>query len=128
MYSNKVIEIFQNVKNVGIIKGANGTGIAGNACCGDIIKIFIKVENEKIVDAKFKTFGCVPSIVASEIATDLLKNKTVDEAKEITKQTILDEIGILPPEKIDCVSLAVKAVSETISDYYKKQEKHARNK
>ena len=128
MYSNKIIEIFQNVKNVGIIKGASGTGVAGNACCGDIIKIFIKVEDEKIVDAKFKTFGCIPSIVASEIATDMLKNKTIDEAKGITKQNILDEIGILLPEKIDCVSLAIKAISETVSDYYKKQEKLARKK
>ena len=128
MYSNKIIEIFQNVKNVGIIKGASGTGVAGNACCGDIIKIFIKVEDEKIVDAKFKTFGCIPSIVASEIATDMLKNKTIDEAKGITKQNILDEIGILPPEKIDCVSLAIKEISETVSDYYKKQEKLARKK
>lgn len=128
MYSNKVIEMFQNIKNSGIIKGASGVGIAGNPCCGDIIKIFIKVEDEQIVDAKFKTFGCAPAIVASEIAVNLLKNKTIDEAKEITKQDILDEIGILPPEKIDCVSLAVKAISETISDYYKKQEKLARKK
>ena len=128
MYSNKIIEMFQNIKNSGMIKGANGAGVAGNPCCGDIIKIFIKVEDEQIVDAKFKTFGCAPAIVASEIAVNLLIDKTIDEAKQITKQDILDEIGLLPPEKIDCVSLAVKAISETISDYYKKQEKLARKK
>ena len=128
MYSNKIIEMFQNIKNSGIIKGASGAGIAGNPCCGDIIKIFIKVEDDVIVDAKFKTFGCAPAIVASEIAVNLLIDKTLEEAQEITKQDILDEIGILPPEKIDCVSLAVKAISETISDYYKKQEKLARKK
>lgn len=128
MYSNKIIEMFQNIKNSGMIKGASGAGVAGNPCCGDIIKIFIKVEDEQIVDAKFKTFGCAPAIVASEIAVNLLIDKTIDEAKQITKQDILDEIGLLPPEKIDCVSLAVKAISETISDYYKKQEKLARKK
>lgn len=128
MYSNKIIEMFQNIKNSGMIKGASGAGVAGNPCCGDIIKIFIKVEDEQIVDAKFKTFGCAPAIVASEIAINLLIDKTIDEAKQITKQDILDEIGLLPPEKIDCVSLAVKAISETISDYYKKQEKLARKK
>lgn len=128
MYSNKIIEMFQNIKNSGIIKGASGAGVAGNPCCGDIIKIFIKVEDEQIVDAKFKTFGCAPAIVASEIAVNLLIDKTIDEAKDITKQDILDEIGLLPPEKIDCVALAVKAISETISDYYKKQEKNARKK
>ncbi len=128
MYSNKIIEMFQNIKNSGMIKGASGAGVAGNPCCGDIIKIFIKVEDERIVDAKFKTFGCAPAIVASEIAVNLLIDKTIDEAKQITKQDILDEIGLLPPEKIDCVSLAVKAISETISDYYKKQVKLARKK
>ena len=128
MYSNKIIEMFQNIKNSGMIKGASGAGVAGNPCCGDIIKILIKVEDEQIVDAKFKTFGCAPAIVASEIAVNLLIDKTIDEAKQITKQDILDEIGLLPPEKIDCVSLAVKAISETISDYYKKQEKLARKK
>ena len=128
MYSIKIIEMFQNIKNSGIIKGASGAGVAGNPCCGDIIKIFIKVEDEQIVDAKFKTFGCAPAIVASEIAVNLLIDKTIDEAKDITKQDILDEIGLLPPEKIDCVALAVKAISETISDYYKKQEKNARKK
>ena len=128
MYSNKIIEIFQNIKNSGMIKSASGVGVAGNPCCGDIIKIFIKVEEDEIVEAKFKTFGCAPAIVASEIAVNLLKNKTIDEAKQITKQNILDEIGILPPEKIDCVALAIKAISETISDYYKRQEKLARKK
>ena len=80
MYSNKIIEMFQNIKNSGMIKGASGAGVAGNPCCGDIIKIFIKVEDEQIVDAKFKTFGCAAAIATSSTATDMIIGMTVEEA------------------------------------------------
>lgn len=124
MYSKKVLEIFQNPKNAGGVKNADGIGKAVNSACGDIMKIYIKVdENEVIDEAKFKTFGCCAAIASSEVACNLLKGKTIDEAKEIAGKEILDELGELPSQKIHCGMLVEEAIKSTIEDYYDKKEK-----
>ncbi len=124
MYNEKVMKIFQHPKNTGEIRGASGIGTVGNAACGDIMKIFIKVdENEVIVDAKVKTFGCAAAIVSSDVAIDLIKGKTVDEALKVTNQDVLDVLGEMPAHKIHCSILAQEAIEEAVKDYRKKQLK-----
>jgi len=123
MYSKKVMDIFKEPKNVGIIKNASGVGQVGNAKCGDIMRIYLKVENGVILDAKFKTFGCVAAIVSTDIACDKLKGKTLDEALKITNEDILKEMGEVPTNKIHCSVLAKEGIEEAIKDYYKKLEK-----
>ena len=123
MYSKKVMDIFKEPKNAGIIKNASGVGQVGNAKCGDIMKIYLKVENNVIIDAKFKTFGCVAAIASTDIACDKLKGKTIDEALKITNADILKEMGEVPTNKIHCSVLAKEGIEEAIKDYYKKLEK-----
>ena len=123
MYSKKVLEIFKQPKNVGIIKNASGAGQVGNAKCGDIMKIYIKVENEVITDAKFKTFGCVAAIVSTDIACDKIKGLTIDEALNVTNEDILKEMGEVPTNKIHCSVLAKEGIEEAVKDYRKKLEK-----
>jgi len=123
MYSKKVMDIFKEPKNVGIIKNASGVGQVGNAKCGDIMKIYLKVENGVILDAKFKTFGCVAAIASTDIACDKLKGKTIDEALKITNEDILKEMGEVPTNKIHCSVLAKEGIEEAVKDYYKKLEK-----
>ncbi len=126
MYTKKVMNIFQNPKHVGVIRGADGVGQVGNAVCGDIMKITIKVEDNKIVDAKFKTFGCVAAIASSSVACGLIIGKTLEEAKALTNKQVLEVLGEVPANKIHCSVLAEEAINLAIEDYHKKQEKLAR--
>lgn len=122
MYTDKVMKRFQHPKNTGEIRGASGVGTVGNAACGDIMKIYLKVdENEVIIDAKVKTFGCAAAIVSSDVAVDLIKGKTIDEAMKVTNQDVLDVLGEMPSHKIHCSVLAQEAIAEAVKDYRKKQ-------
>jgi len=122
MYTDKVMKRFQHPKNTGEIRGASGVGTVGNAACGDIMKIYLKVdENEVIIDAKVKTFGCAAAIVSSDVAVDLIKGKTIDEAMKVTNQDVLDILGEMPSHKIHCSVLAQEAIAEAVKDYRKKQ-------
>lgn len=125
MYSEKVLDRFTNPRNSGQIKGADGVGEVGNPSCGDIMKVFLKVEDETIVDAKFKTFGCAAAISSSDVAMDLIKGKTIDEALSVTNKDVLNELGELPPVKIHCSVLAQEAIQSAVEDYRKKQIKKA---
>lgn len=125
MYSKEVLNRFTNPKNVGLIKGASGVGTVGNATCGDIIKVYIKIEDGKILDAKFKTFGCAAAIASSDVAMDLIKNKTIDEALKITNNDVMEELGELPEQKIHCSMMAQEAIAAAIADYRKKELKKA---
>lgn len=120
MYNDKVIEHFSNPKNVGEIEDASGVGLVGSETCGDIMKLFIKVENGIITDAKFKTFGCGAAIASSSVATEMIKGKTVDEALAITNKQVIEELGGLPPVKIHCSVLAEEALKAALEDYKKK--------
>jgi nitrogen fixation NifU-like protein len=121
MYNKKVMEIFLNPMNVGEIRGADGVGEVGNAACGDIMKMYLKVENEIIVDAKFKTFGCAAAIVSTSLATELVKGKTIEEALQVTNQQILDEMGDIPSQKIHCSVMAEEAIFSAVENYKKKK-------
>ena len=124
MYTDKVMKRFQHPKNTGEIRGASGVGTVGNAACGDIMKMYLKVdENEVIIDAKVKTFGCAAAIVSSDVAIDLIKGKTIDEAMKVTNQDVLDILGDMPSHKIHCSVLAQEAIAEAVKDYRKKQLK-----
>jgi nitrogen fixation NifU-like protein len=120
MYSERVIEEFSNPQNVGEIEDASGVGLVGSEACGDIMKLFIKVENGVIVDAKFKTFGCGAAIASSSVATQMIKGKTVDEALAITNKQVIEKLGGLPPVKIHCSVLAEEALKAALEDYKKK--------
>ncbi|MCL2147305.1 MAG: Fe-S cluster assembly scaffold protein NifU [Synergistaceae bacterium] len=117
MYSEKIMDHFQNPRNVGEIENADGVGQAGNPKCGDIMKISIKVENNVITDIKFKTFGCASAIASSSMATELVKGKTVDEAWELTNKAVADALDGLPPVKMHCSVLAEEAIHKAINDY-----------
>jgi nitrogen fixation NifU-like protein len=121
MYSDKVIDHFQNPRNVGEIENADGVGQAGNPKCGDIMKISIKIENNKITDIKFKTFGCASAIASSSMATELVKGKTIDEAWDLTNRAVAEALDGLPPVKMHCSVLAEEAIHEAINDYRVKQ-------
>lgn len=123
MYTEKVVEHFSNPKNVGVIENASGIGEAGNPICGDVMKIYLKIENEIIKDIKFKTYGCGAAIAASSVATELTKGRTVTDALKITNKMVIEELGGLPPIKIHCSVLAEEAIKTAIADYYKKQGK-----
>ena len=124
MYTDKVMDHFVNPRNVGEIDDASGVGQVGNAKCGDIMKIFIKVdENDVITDVKFKTFGCGAAIASSSMATELVKGKTVDEALQITNKMVIEALGGLPPVKLHCSVLAEEALHAAIQDYKDKLER-----
>ncbi len=124
MYTDKVMDHFVNPRNVGEIDDASGVGQVGNAKCGDIMKIFIKVdENDVITDVKFKTFGCGAAIASSSMATELVKGKTVDEALQITNKMVIEALGGLPPVKLHCSVLAEEALHAAIADYREKHPK-----
>ena len=116
IYTEKVMEHFQNPRNVGEIPDASGVGTVGNAACGDIMKIYIKVDNDRIVDAKFKTFGCGAAIATSSMCTEMVKGKTIAEALAITREQVADELGGLPPVKMHCSNLAADALRATIKE------------
>ena len=120
LYSEKVMDHFQNPRNVGKIENADGVGTVGNASCGDIMQIFLKIENEVIVDAKFKTFGCAAAIATSSTATEMVKGMTVEEALKLTNKKVVECLGGLPSQKIHCSVLAEEAIHSAIDDYYKK--------
>lgn len=122
MYTPEVMDHFTNPRNVGEIENASGSGTVGNAKCGDIMKMDIKVENGVIVDVKFKTFGCGAAIATSSKATELVKGKTIDEALTITNKMVADSLGGLPTVKIHCSVLAEEALHEAISDYKRRLE------
>ena len=121
MYSEKVMDHFTNPRNVGEIADADGVGTEGNPTCGDVMKISIKVENGKIVDAKFKTFGCGAAIAVSSMVTEMVKGKTLEEALAISKEAVANELGGLPPQKMHCSNLGADALKKAIENYRSKQ-------
>ncbi len=120
LYNDKVMETFQNPKNVGEIENYDGIGTVGNATCGDIMQITIKVENNRIADAKFKTFGCAAAVATSSTATEMIKGMTLDEALTVTNKKVIDYLGGLPAQKIHCSVLAEEAIKGAIDDYRSK--------
>ena len=118
MYSAKVMEHFANPHNVGEIPDANGVGEVGNPKCGDIMRMYLKIENNVIVDVKFLTFGCGAAIATSSMATDLIKGKTIDEALAVTNRQVVDALGGLPAHKLHCSVLAEESIKSAIKDYY----------
>ena len=121
MYSEKVMDHFQNPRNVGEIENASGVGTVGNAKCGDIMKMYLKIQNGVIEDAKFKTFGCGAAIATSSMATDMIKGSTVEDALKLSNQAVVDALDGLPASKIHCSVLAEQAVKAALTDYYQRQ-------
>ncbi|CCZ94596.1 feS cluster assembly scaffold protein NifU [Corallococcus sp. CAG:1435] len=122
MYNQKVLDAFAHPKNVGVIENADGEGTVGNATCGDIMKITLKIENDVIVDAKFQTFGCAAAIATSSTATQMVIGMTVDEALKLTNAKVVEELEGLPPQKIHCSVLAEEAIKKAIENYRDKQQ------
>lgn len=122
-YSEKVMEHFRNPRNVGEIPDASGIGTVGNPVCGDVLKLYIKVENDVIVDARFKTFGCGAAIATSSMVTEMVKGKTLGEALKISNRAVAEALGGLPPIKLHCSVLAEDALRSALKDYYKRQGK-----
>ena len=120
MYSEKVLDHFENPRNVGEIKDANAVGVVGNAKCGDIMKIYMDIDGDIIKDVKFKTFGCGAAIATSSMATEMVKGKTVKEALELTNKAVIEALDGLPPEKVHCSVLAEEAIHSAIDDYQKR--------
>ncbi|HCC68911.1 MAG TPA: Fe-S cluster assembly scaffold protein NifU [Nitrospiraceae bacterium] len=120
MYSELVLEHFTNPRNVGEIPDADGIGTEGNPVCGDAMRIYIKVKDGRISDAKFKTFGCGAAIAVSSMVTEMIKGKTIDEALEISKETVAQALGGLPPQKMHCSNIGAKALHKAIEDYKQK--------
>ena len=121
IYTDKVMDHFQNPRNVGEIKNADGVGEVGNPVCGDIMKIFIKVKDKKIADIKFQTFGCGAAIATSSMITELVKGKTLEEAEKISNQTVAKALDGLPPIKMHCSNLAADALKKAIENYRNKK-------
>ena len=120
MYSDKVMDHFNNPRNLGEIEDADGIGQVGNAKCGDIMKMYIKVDNGVITDVKFKTFGCGAAIATSSMATELIKVKTLKEALNLNNKDVVDKLGGLPPQKIHCSVLAKESIESAVKDYCEK--------
>ena len=119
-YSEKVMDHFMNPRNVGEIENADGVGMVGNAKCGDIMKMYLKIEDDVIVDCKFKTFGCGAAIATSSMATELIKGKTIEQALALTNNAVVEALEGLPAVKVHCSVLAEEAVKSALADYYKK--------
>ena len=120
LYSDEVMDHFRNPRNVGVIEDADGVGEVGNAKCGDIMKIYLKIENDTIVDVKFETFGCGSAIASSSMATELIKGKPVSEALELTNKAVVEALDGLPAHKLHCSVLAEEAIKAALKDYYDK--------
>jgi len=123
MYTEKVMEHFTNPRNVGVIEDADGVGEVGNVKCGDIMKIYLKIEDEVITDVKFKTFGCGSAVASSSVATELIKGKTVKEALNLSNKEVVTELGGLPAVKVHCSVLAEEAIKAAVYDYAQKTGK-----
>ena len=121
LYSEKVMDHFQNPRNLGKMDDADGIGEVGNATCGDIMKIYIKVEDDIITDVKFNTFGCGSAIATSSMATEMIKGKPIKEALELSNKAVVEALDGLPANKIHCSVLAEEAVKAAVSDYYEKK-------
>ncbi|MFQ6110200.1 MAG: Fe-S cluster assembly scaffold protein NifU [Candidatus Aminicenantales bacterium] len=120
-YSEKVMEHFNNPRNMGKIKNPDGIGNVGNPVCGDIMNLYIRVNNDRIVDAKFKAFGCGAAIATSSMVTEIVKGKTIEEALKISNRTVAEALDGLPPVKMHCSVLAEEALQSAIDDYFKKK-------
>ena len=121
LYSEKVMDHFQHPRNVGIIENADGIGEVGNAKCGDIMKIYLKIDDDKISDVKFETFGCGSAIASSSMATELIKGKPLSQALELTNKAVAEALDGLPAYKMHCSVLAEEAIKAAIADYYTRQ-------
>ena len=122
LYSEKVMEHFRNPRNVGEMEDPDGTGHVGNPICGDIMELYIKIKDDIITDAKFKTFGCGAAIATSSMVTEMVIGKTIDEALEISNKTVAEALGGLPAAKMHCSVLAEDALRSAIDDYHSKQQ------
>ncbi|HME45022.1 MAG TPA: Fe-S cluster assembly scaffold protein NifU [Syntrophorhabdales bacterium] len=120
-YSDKVMDHFMHPRNMGEIEDASGVGEVGNPACGDVMRLYLKIEDGKIVDAKFKTFGCGAAIASSSMTTELIKGKSIDEALKLSNQAVSEALGGLPPAKQHCSVLAEEALQAALEDYKKKQ-------
>lgn len=123
LYSDKVMEHFMHPRNVGVIENADGVGEVGNAKCGDIMKIYLRVNNNIIDDVKFETFGCGSAIASSSMATEMIKGKSVDEALSLSNKAVAEALGGLPAHKMHCSVLAEEAIKKAVDDYREKQGK-----
>jgi nitrogen fixation NifU-like protein len=121
-YSEKVMDHFMNPRNVGEIESADGVGEVGNPACGDMMRLYLRIDAGKVVDAKFRTFGCGAAIASSSMLTEMIKGKTVDEARAITNQHVADALDGLPAVKIHCSVMAEQAVKSALDDYVKKHD------
>ncbi|MBQ8604075.1 MAG: Fe-S cluster assembly scaffold protein NifU [Oscillospiraceae bacterium] len=121
MYSEKVMDHFMHPRNVGEVENANGIGTVGNATCGDIMKMYLRIENDVIEEVSFKTFGCGAAIATSSMATEMIKGRTVKDALNLTNKAVMEALDGLPPVKVHCSVLAEQAVKAALSDYYTKQ-------
>ncbi|MBD5500850.1 MAG: Fe-S cluster assembly scaffold protein NifU [Lachnospiraceae bacterium] len=124
LYSEKVMDHFRNPRNVGTIENADGIGEVGNAVCGDIMKIYLKIDNDTVTDVKFETFGCGSAIASSSMATELIKGKPLSEVLQITNEAVVEALDGLPAHKLHCSVLAEEAIKAAVEDYYKKQEQN----
>ena len=120
LYSEKVMEHFRNPRNTGVIENADGVGEVGNAKCGDIMKVYLKIKDDIIADVKFETFGCGSAIASSSMATELIKGKPVSEALSLTNQAVVEALDGLPAHKVHCSVLAEEAVKKALQDYYER--------
>ena len=118
LYSEKVMDHFTNPRNVGVIENASGVGQVGNAKCGDIMKIYLKIENDIIEDVKFETFGCGSAIASSSMATEMIKGKSIQDAMELTNKAVCEALDGLPAQKVHCSVLAEEAIKSALKDYY----------
>ena len=124
LYSEKVMDHFRNPRHVGVIEDANGIGEVGNAKCGDIMKMYLKIENDIVEDVKFETFGCGSAIASSSMATEMIKGKPLSEAMQLTNKAVAEALDGLPDYKMHCSVLAEEAIRNAIYDYYKKKEQN----
>ena len=120
LYTDTVMDHFMHPRNVGSIENADGVGEVGNAKCGDIMKIYLKIDDNRVTDVKFETFGCGSAIASSSMATEMIKGKTIDEALALTNKEVVDALGGFPVHKLHCSVLAEEAVKSAIQDYYEK--------
>ena len=127
LYSEKVMDHFRNPRNVGVLEDANGIGEVGNAKCGDIMKMYLKIEDDIVKDVKFETFGCGSAIASSSMATELIKGKPVSEARQLTNKAVAEALDGLPDYKMHCSVLAQEAIESALKDYESRQEKKEEN-